>query len=716
VRAKHSLGATSVSYLRGLRGRFDRWTVCGILLIALVVAVRLALAFPVHKFEMDSDAVNSGICARAVADGQYPVFYAGKRHGALTCYLVAGYAAVFGPSRVALATSGLVSGLGFVLFAWLFVRRTLGRIQGCLALPLLALPATGVLYLTITPIHYPETMLLAALVLWLGSEVFRGRTGWGWLVALGFSAGLALWTNPLTVTVLGPVFLWLLLRRRKLLGRRFWAWAAPSFLLGYSPRLLFILIARDVGVDPFLSPSNPRAVLGNLWYAVTENLGRQLLLNGGPYPAPVNWLGSRPVEAAVVALYAVALLLLFLPGGAAREAPRPQDADAAERGAWLPFSDAQLLFGLIGLAVLGVYALSFGGSLRGWTVRYVLPLYFVLVPAWAAALYALGRRGRAGAVAAVAAALALVGYNAAFYPWPGTAIRGENTRRLATDAKLLGLLRQAQVNVVVGDYWLTYWINFDSGGAIVGLPENRNADVYHVGDQLPATGNRWALLGESPEFLRRWSTLAGITGSITEIEPGLDLLVADPGTTNASARFRHALFHFYLAQDARPVLYLPAEVDFGAICTARHLKLEGWSDCTAAGSWTLGPWAGLVLPLRPTTRTDLMLWADVSAAVDSLRPRLEVDVLAGGRPIAHWVFEHGEAPRERTAIIASADIRPDNTIPLAFRILPSASPPAPGESTERRERGLNVSRLQLLRTYLLPGGKRLVLDPPTREP
>ena len=119
---------------RSTLGFGDVWSLASLALLAIGLLVRAALYFPLAMFQIDSDAVLSGLCAFRVAAGEHPLFFpGGTRLGAASCYLSAGYFHLFGQGRVALDLTSLTWGALYLIFTLLFLRAVLGNKLACVA-------------------------------------------------------------------------------------------------------------------------------------------------------------------------------------------------------------------------------------------------------------------------------------------------------------------------------------------------------------------------------------------------------------------------------------------------------------------------------------------------------------------------------------------------------------------------------------------------------
>ena len=106
----------------------------------LGAAVRVAYAFPVHKYAADADSLNMGLRALAIRGGDLVVFFSAGRIGALEAYLHAAVFALLGASRASISIVPLLAGCATLVAFYLFVRELFGEWIAVLSLPFLALP------------------------------------------------------------------------------------------------------------------------------------------------------------------------------------------------------------------------------------------------------------------------------------------------------------------------------------------------------------------------------------------------------------------------------------------------------------------------------------------------------------------------------------------------------------------------------------------------
>ncbi len=343
-------------------------------------------------------------------------------------------------------------------------------------------------------------------------------------VAFGVSVGLGVWFSLQTLMIALPAIAWIVLGRRRAAFREAWPAAAGAI----------------VGATPFW--------LGNVlsgFSSFTNNWASQAAPSGAQVFDNAVWLFSMQIPKLLVrvpawwslsTLLMVAYMIVAVGFAIAifrRFDERPSTpalrASAGGGGGRANAAVVQLLW-LVFVSVVLFYIFSNAGSMRGWTVRYIAPLYLIVPVICAIGLAALGRWSKWLAV--VTAALLTVP-NLFLYSLPGTAERAELTAGLADDSRLRALLAQRSVQMVYGDYFWVYHINFDSRERILGIPSYAAGDYFHYSRQLGRMPVRWGMLGGHEE-VERWAKAVGATGTETADGDLTAFIVARPAA-NAAA-------------------------------------------------------------------------------------------------------------------------------------------------------------------------------------
>ncbi len=489
------------------------WTFLAASLFVAGAALRAALYFPPAAFPIDSDGVLAGLCAFRVADGQHPAFFpGGVRLSSASCYLTAGYFHLFGAGRVGLALTGLTWGMLYLAFSLLFLRAVLGRRGACTAFLFAIVPPVAFVTVTYVPWGYGEIVASCAATLWLAAVWRRDGRVWQ-CVAFGASAGLGLWFSLQTLMVALPALVWVVLERKRTALRECTA-AILGALVGASPLLVanaatgFPTFAHNWAARPTAGLEN---ATDNLVWLVSSQLP-QLLFYGS---WPPGWFSI-----AIVTGY-VLLGIGFV------AALRAEGRERAAIGA----RNAGTLALLVAAAVVLLYAWSQAGNARGWTVRYVVPLYVVLPPVFGIAALALARQNRWLAAAAVALVLFP---NLPLYALPATATRAVLTEQLHADAAVGELLTRSKVTLVFGDYFTVYHLNFDARERLAAIPYQRQLDYMHYESTLPASGLRWAVLSYYPLQVQRWASAAQATGPMSHVGDLYVIVETRPATSTTT--------------------------------------------------------------------------------------------------------------------------------------------------------------------------------------
>ncbi|HEY6324098.1 MAG TPA: hypothetical protein VJA16_21355 [Thermoanaerobaculia bacterium] len=530
--------------------------------LAAGVALRVATAFPSHKYPADADCVEIGLAGLRLLHGHPPVFFANCRVGALGAYPAGLLFLFFGASRATLAAGPMIVQI-LLLAAWtLFLRELLGARLALWGLPFAALPPAAVTVWTYMPNGYPEILLVCATTLWLAARLARiSRTppapaadagparagrggGWPACFALGVSIGIGWWASAQTLACSGPALAWLAWRRPRLAARRrFWSLAALGAVLGALPWIVFNLrysfpsLMNNFGLRPVAGLA---AALDDARYLVLVNLPQLLASTDGfdgSLPLnPVQRLLHLPALLISIGLSLFAILAIpWLRRRAAAQGGNAADLAAADLataeaaatepdgGATAAVERAALpLCILVIAASAGVYLVSFAGSVRALPVRYVMPIYLVVPVLFALSLQRLAGRSPALAATLAAAVLAL---HLASTLWPWTAKRQQWAADAVADQRALRLLEQRQVTAVIGPYWLVYPLNFLSGERVLAIPLDATTDFRHEIERLPPAPVRWALMSFHAEDLAPWARAAGVTGEPCRLGSSFGLLL-----------------------------------------------------------------------------------------------------------------------------------------------------------------------------------------------
>lgn len=497
--SKMRLLPTALSYAKLFGARFSSLPALAAAFVLIVaLAIRLLVAFPVHKYQADADGILAGLCGVRVLHGSHPVFFpGGYRLGAQSCYVTAGAFALFGVSRQSLAVTGLVFSSLFVFFIYLYLREAFGSRASVAGLLMAAVPPLQLLINTYVPWAYGEILMYCASSLWLGVTLERRRPRTGWFLAFGVSAGLAMWCSAQSLMIISPVILWLLLRRVLNSVTRICCTAA-GILIGSSPIWIFLVrggAQKVLGDGAMHTANNLAQVLANISYLIFTQIPWLLA------ERQAHGLTMLSEPGVTLLLYGTAVLVLTYLAIWRNSALRKREALVSQAA----------LIGLIILCCAGLYVFSAAGSVRGWTTRYILPLYLV-VPGIAAILFALLKR-----IWLVLAALALVFLlfmNARDYPFSTSPVRKSLRASLMADRELIHWLSQNHIQAVLGGYWDVYSLNFDSGGVVLGIPVENEFDYLAFARGLGSKQIRWALIDHRPTHLVEWEHHLQLQGDI----------------------------------------------------------------------------------------------------------------------------------------------------------------------------------------------------------
>jgi hypothetical protein len=494
------------------------WTLAAVTVGIAALLIQVLLAYPAHTYPGDSDTTNIGLCGIAVLRGEHPLMFPGAyRFGALSCYVTAATFKIFGISRESLQIPILLFFCLFLVFIYLYLKEAFGERGALIGFFLAAAPPFALMLIPHVT-GYSDFLMYCAAILWFATRVERGRSGFRWYLALGIMIGLGLWCSLLSLMITLPVLLWLILRRVLNLRINVIATVAGA-LAGASPMLLFFLrggISKFAG-DTLTHPANNLA-------GISPNF-RYLIFTQLPLLLANKWDHGYSLTSAsgvIIPLYGVAaaflLVLSFWPGSRLRKQ--------------LDLRRQVILLGLIAFFCVALYVCSTAGSIRGWTPRYISPLYFT-VPAMAAVLFVIS--SPPGRLMIMAVAVFLVIMNLRDYPFPLTPTRQRLQSELQANYRLLAQLKQNHILAVLGDYWDVYDLNFDSQGRITAIPTNAASDIFGYENRINHHNVTWAIIDHDAVHLAQWQRTLGLAGTIARVTNGRYFFVPStnpPGPAN----------------------------------------------------------------------------------------------------------------------------------------------------------------------------------------
>lgn len=514
--SKMHILTTSRSYLSLLRSRWDGWSLFALFALLGGIGLRTAYTYPVHRYLADADSLLSGMRAFYILHGHTPVFYSGVRIGALECYVHAIVFSVFGASRETITVAPFLSGVLALIVFFFLARRLVGRQAACFALVFFGFPSASYLLWTYMPNAYPETVLLGLATLWAAAECREHPESSVLPAVFGITAGLAFWNSIQTLACIVPGSLLLWQSRRGRGGAlRAFGLAAGAFAVGAAPWIAYNIL---IPFGSFRSNFAARPVAGAA--SIASNVKRfalarlpDLIVTGDPqFGEPLRG-GWQAAAAAVVYLLAAAALLFAL-------RPIPE---ALRRGRTAARGIAPLWF--TGILAAVFYVFSAAGSAPGPNARYVLFL-FPLVACSMGLLFA--RLSLRSFHVALAAALCAVAFNVStYYLLPTQPVREAMQRNAQSDARIVPFLEKHGVEIVIGDYWTVYPLNFLSAEHVIGVPTRRDHDHYNYEGRMVSGLQPWALMAWWPHELGRLVQRTGARGQSIEAAPGIYVFLPD---------------------------------------------------------------------------------------------------------------------------------------------------------------------------------------------
>jgi hypothetical protein len=164
------------------------------------------------------------------------------------------------------------------------------------------------------------------------------------------------------------------------------------------------------------------------------------------------------------------------------------------------------------------YAVSGAGSVRGWTVRYMIPLFLVLPLLFAICFAAVRNVTGRMVIVAVVAFLAIA--HSMEYPFLKEAARKERSQEWAANKTLISWLNSNHRQIAIGDYWTVYHLNFDTARSVQGIPLRSAEDYLGLGERFRSTA-RAALLDRDKSHLTSWVQKVGLKGTVQQLSYNL---------------------------------------------------------------------------------------------------------------------------------------------------------------------------------------------------
>jgi hypothetical protein len=395
---------------------------------------------------LDSDEAIVGLMARDVLDGDFPMFSGGQTHGGPhEPLLTAAFFAVFGASTVVMKIVALLLSAGACVLIWRLGRRTIGEPAATAAgLLFWVWPAAFLWWSVKSRGFYHVALLIGLGVLLLVLRLAERPSGRD-MAALGALVGTGLWCTPQTVLFFAPALLWLALRRFSAVRLTAFAVAAgiPAAFPFWVHNLRNGWVTFDASPASFAMPAFGDRLEGIFQTGLPGALGLK-------FPD-----GSRWVAGPFGRAWYVALLVLF--------AAAVVKTLASRAGRREP----------IALVFLVVTAYPFLLALSPYSAYVDHPRYLYYLGPLCALLIARGLaalRGPAlagGLVAAVTlsgVAIVTMDREREFRPSSeGVAIPEDLD-------PLVDHLTTTEVDHVYADYWLAYYLAFETGERIVATP------------------------------------------------------------------------------------------------------------------------------------------------------------------------------------------------------------------------------------------------------
>lgn len=246
---------------------------------------------------INSDNAIVGLAARDILKGRFPVFFYGQSYMGSTEALVTALVFwLFGASGFTLQVAPLIYTLFFLLIFYFLAKEIIGQTYAGLAVLILLLgPTYFQAYSHATKGGYIETVFFGTLLFFFTRQIVWGQNepqklSLNYFLA-GLAAGLAFWTNPLTISYLATAVFFIFLKNKKIFLSRYFLYLAAGFFLGSAPFWIYNFQNQFISLTSMGQASGTLA-LGSIYRKFLAVFwGRLPRLMGLVYPAPWGWLG-----------------------------------------------------------------------------------------------------------------------------------------------------------------------------------------------------------------------------------------------------------------------------------------------------------------------------------------------------------------------------------------------------------------------------------------
>lgn len=466
-----------------------RWII--IIIIVIAVIWKAILLF-LNAFPFNSDEAIVGLMARHILAGERPIFFYGQAYmGSLDAYLVALGFSIFGTEIWVIRLVQIALYLG-VLYSTYSISNKIFRnsLAPVFSLILMAIPTVNqTLYTTVSLGGYGEALLLGNLVLLIvftldekkDLENKSKKKPTISLLILGFSTGLGLWANGLTLIYSIPSILFLFWRTIKAKKGndifRFIIFIFIGFLIGSLPWWLYAIRNSPLALISELT-GLAVAVESTTWVSRVINhlvnffiLGLPVIFGIRP-PWSVTWL-AIPLIPLVLSFWFSVIYCAFF---------RRIIKDSNDHKIYL-------LIGVVLTLMAGFIFTSFGADPSG---RYFLPIQLIL------AIFAGGMLSKVtwGLNWKLLVVIGIVGFNlwstlqCALKNPPGISTQFDQTTVIdhGYDEELINFLIENGEYRGLSNYWVSYPLAFQSEEKLIFVPHL----PYHQDLRYTSRDDRYA--------------------------------------------------------------------------------------------------------------------------------------------------------------------------------------------------------------------------------
>lgn len=159
-------------------------------------------------------------------------------------------------------------------------------------------------------------------------------------------------------------------------------------------------------------------------------------------------------------------------------------------------------------------------------------------------------------------------------------------------------------------------------------------------------------------------------------------------------QFANVFSNILPAQADKAHFAIPLTIQFSDQGSGRRYFAYGWSDSEAAGTWSNGTRATLIIPTPHSLAIPLQLSITTDAFLAPGKPTQEVRILINGQPTKSWIHtEQNNLQTHQFVLPANLLANNDQNLQIEFELIKPTSPAQLGISDDSRQLGIRLKSL-----------------------